>query len=315
MKKIVVLGPNPAWQKTLTFPRLIPGEVNRAATLKECASGKGVNFCRAACLHGKAEPHLIQFTGGANGNFLNEALNTEAQFPFVSIATAAPTRCCITCLNEEGKETTELIEPSFAATADEVSAFLAAVQQELPNSSGLALCGSLPGATDETLYAQAARLAAGYNVPVIADCCFNLDGLMASGADIILKINAGELKKLSGEHTVSDGMAKLFSSYNNLRFCAVTNGAGNAFASDGKQVAEYIIPTLENVVNPIGCGDTASASFSGELADGTDLFEAFRRALGCACANCLTPQPGDFSPEAAQKIISKITIKTFYKKD
>jgi fructose-1-phosphate kinase PfkB-like protein len=125
-----------------------------------------------------------------------------------------------------------------------------------------------------------------------------------------LKINAGELKKLSGEDTVSAGMQNLFATYSNLCFCAVTDGPASSFASDGKQLMQYDIPVLKNVINPIGCGDTASAAFSGELASGTEPFEAFRRALGCASANCLTPQPGDFSPEAAQQIISKITIKT-----
>ena len=310
MKKIVVLGPNPAWQKTLTFPRLIPGEVNRAAALRECASGKGVNFCRAACLHAKAKPFLIQFTGGANGDFINNELNISKPFPFISIATAAPTRCCITCLDEAGKLTTELIEPSFAATASEVSDFLTAVRQQLADAAILALCGSLPTGTDETLYAKAVQIAAAFHIPAVADCCFNLDGLMASGAAILLKINAGELKKLSGEDTVSAGMQKLFATYSNLCFCAVTDGPASSFASDGKQLMQYDIPVLKNVINPIGCGDTASAAFSGELASGTEPFEAFRRALGCASANCLTPQPGDFSPEAAQQIISKITIKT-----
>lgn len=309
--KLVVLGPNPAWQKTLTFPRLIPGEVNRAATRQERASGKGINFCRAAALHGKAFPLLIQFTGGENGRFINEDIPRfgVAGFPFISIATAAPTRCCITCLDAGQKITTELIEPSFAAAEKEVIDYLAAVEKELPDAALLALCGSLPTGTDENLYADAARIAARYAVPVVADCCFNLDGLMASGADIYLKINAAELAKLTGEKEIQSGMKTLFAAYKNLRFCAITNGAENSFASDGRQVAEYVIPRLENIISPIGCGDTASAVFSSELVNGTELFEAFRRALGYASANCLTPQPGDFSPDAAQQIIQNITIK------
>ncbi len=309
--KLVVLGPNPAWQKTLTFPRLTPGEVNRAAARQERASGKGINFCRAAALHGKAFPLLIQFTGGENGRFVNTDIPKfgTAAFPFISIDTAAPTRCCITCLDAEQKITTELIEPSFASSEKEVIAFLAAVEKELPGAGALALCGSLPTGTDENLYADAARIAAKNGVPVVADCCFNLDGLMSSGADICLKINAGELAKLTGESGISNGMKKLFNRYSNLRFCAITNGAESAFASNGERVAEYTIPKLENVINPIGCGDTASAVFSAELVSGTELFEAFRRALGYASANCLTPQPGDFSPDAAQQIIQNITIK------
>ena len=41
---LLVLGPNPAWQKTLFFDAFRPGQVNRAHRLEEFASGKGINF-------------------------------------------------------------------------------------------------------------------------------------------------------------------------------------------------------------------------------------------------------------------------------
>ena len=46
MKKLAVLGPNPAWQKTLFFPDFNKGAVNRARKMEELPSGKGINFCR-----------------------------------------------------------------------------------------------------------------------------------------------------------------------------------------------------------------------------------------------------------------------------
>ena len=68
MKKIAVLGPNPAWQKTLFFKNFIRGAVNRARRMEELPSGKGINFCRALKCHGRAESLLIQFCGGENGS-------------------------------------------------------------------------------------------------------------------------------------------------------------------------------------------------------------------------------------------------------
>ena len=48
MKKVTVLGANPAFQKTLTFDGFRQGKVNRAKDVTFTASGKGINFCRAA---------------------------------------------------------------------------------------------------------------------------------------------------------------------------------------------------------------------------------------------------------------------------
>ena len=62
------------------------------------------------------------------------------------------------------------------------------------------------------------------------------------------------------------------------------------------------------MVNPIGCGDTANAIWMSEILAGSDPFEAFRRALAAASANCLTAFPGSFSPAAAEEIAAGITI-------
>jgi hypothetical protein len=85
-------------------------------------------------------------------------------------------------------------------------------------SVAIALCGTLPTGTDPELYPRAAALATRKNIPVFADSYRNFSGLMASGADVFLKINAAELKELSGESSISSGISQLLSMYKNLRF-------------------------------------------------------------------------------------------------
>ena len=67
MNNIAVLGPNPAWQKTLFFDRFAYGKINRAKEMQQFPAGKGINFCRAAACHSRAVGRLVQFTGGENG--------------------------------------------------------------------------------------------------------------------------------------------------------------------------------------------------------------------------------------------------------
>lgn len=307
MSKLAILGPNPAWQKTLFFPDFTKGAVNRARKMEELASGKGINFCRALGCSGQSSFTLIQFSGGDNGAKLDAALK-KTDMEFISIPVSGPTRCCTTCLDENAQIMTELIEPSFPASADEAQAMLDAFEKTLSQASGAAFCGSLPDGTDPALYVKAALLAAKYGALLLIDACRDLDEVFASGAAIVLKINKEELEKLSGIPGVAPGMKKLFKEFPSLKYAAITDGPGTAFASDGTQLASYTLPPLPYVASPLGCGDTASAVLLSELCSNMALFPAFQKALAAASANCLNPTPGKFLPEEAAKLLPAYTL-------
>ncbi|MBS1370945.1 MAG: hypothetical protein HPZ91_13415 [Lentisphaeria bacterium] len=307
MKSIAALGPNPAWQKTLFFEQFNYGKINRAKEMQEFPAGKGINFCRAAACHGKAAGRLIQFTGGENGGKIRAGLADEGM-PVFSVKTQGPTRCCTTCLCLETQTMTEIIEPSFAADASEVRMLLDYFEDALDDSDAGAFCGTLPTGTDPMLYARAAAIAAELGKPLLVDSYQNLRPVLESGAELWLKINAEELQAMTGEQTVPAGLARVFES-SAVKLAAITDGPGKAYASDGKRVVAYTLPALEKIVNPIGCGDTASAVWASELLSGTDPFEAFRQALAAASANCLSAFPGSFSLSDSAAIVRSITME------
>ena len=308
MKKIAVLGPNPAWQKTLFFQDFIKGAVNRARKMEELPSGKGINFCRALSFHKRADFTLIQFSGGGNGAKLDAALQ-KTGMDFVSIPVSGPTRCCTTCLDENAQVMTELIEPSFPASEDESARMLEAFDKALETAAGASFCGSLPDGTDPALYVEAARLAGAHDVLLLIDAFRNMDEVFAAAGKIVLKINKEELEKLSGVSGVEPGLKTLFSGFPALKYAAITDGPEHAFASDGREIAEYVLPELPFVASPLGCGDTASAVLLAELCAGTALFPAFRTALAAASANCLNPTPGMFEPAEAEKLLPEYTVR------
>ena len=141
---ILAIGANPAWQKVLQFENLQHNAVNRAVQLWSFASGKGINFARAAHNWQCADVKLLQFAGGDNGKLLLDDLAKET-LDVKSIAVETPTRCCITCLSKADNSMTELIEPSQAPGAEAESAALEFIQQYIKTAGGLALCGQLPG--------------------------------------------------------------------------------------------------------------------------------------------------------------------------
>ena len=307
MKSIAALGPNPAWQKTLFFERFRYGAINRAREMQTFPAGKGINFCRAAACHGKVSARLIQFAGGENGDKIRAGLAAEGMAVF-SVDTAAPTRCCTTCLCFETQTMTEIIEPSFAADAAEVDVLLGQFDEWLRECDAGAFCGTLPTGTDPLLYPRAAAIAAKHGRPLLIDSYQNLRPVFESNTELWLKINTDELRAMTGEADVCAGLAKVFGS-SSVKLAAITDGPGKAYASDGRSVVAYELPALERIVNPIGCGDTASAVWASELLCGTDPFEAFRQALAAASANCLSAFPGSFSPADAEEIARGIRME------
>ena len=306
MKKIIVMGANAARQKILRFDSLRYGEVNRALEMIEVSAGKGINFCRAVKIWGKAEPEVIQFAGGENGAYLANAMEKEG-IASRTVRCQSPLRMCMTCIDERAGNATELIEPSGSADASECAEFIRLFDSALEGADGAALCGTLPGNTALELYYQVAELAVKRELPIQLDFYKGVEPLLdLPGA--ILKINREELGKITGIGEIVPALAKLFKLYK-ISLAAITDGPGNAYASDGKILASYNIPELTDIVSPIGCGDTASALFLSELFCGSDFVSAFRTALGGASANTESRIPAEFCPDRARELAALIKVE------
>lgn len=305
VKPILVLGANPAWQKTLFFRNFAYGDVNRSCRMETYPAGKGVNFCRAAKIWGRIEPELFQFAGGVNGKLLRDGLERE-ELAAVTVPVAGATRCCTTCLDESTRTMTELIEPSHAVSETEAAQLLQAFETALAGASGAAVCGSLPDGSSYTIYHRAAELAHKAGVMILFDAWQNIEPCLSAGKNI-LKINRQELSKMTGISDLRAALRALFSRFE-LQFAAITDGAGCAYASNGKTLFTYTLPPVAEVVSPLGCGDTASAVLLSEVVAGTPFEYAFQLALGAASANCLNGTSGSFDRSTAVKLSAKITV-------
>jgi len=299
MKPVIAVGLNPAWQKTLVFEKLNFYEVNRAKSVSLMASGKGINFVRAAGFWGKADSIVYQFAGGENGSKIVKYLDDEG-LKHYSEKVVPETRVCTTCLCLESGKMTELIEPSGTISPEESSSLLQALKTALPSSSGLALCGTYPPGISEEFYKDAASATAGLGLPVMMDAWMKVSSVIGAGCVDILKINMEELFALTGRSDVETAFGECFRMP--LKVIAVTAGPGNAYLGMAGKMWKYGIPKLDRIVNPIGAGDTVSAVFFSEYLAGTAPDEAFACGLAAASASCLTSRGGEFSREKAFEI-------------
>ena len=299
-REVLAVSLNSAWQKTLNFPTVHCGGVNRAVECHGAGGGKGVNVARVFRLLNEPVA-LAAFAGGSTGQLLCEELRQSGVRQLV-VESAGPTRCCYTVIDRERGEATELIEPSAPISQEETNALMTLLAQSMREFSAVALCGSLPPGVPDDIYAQIARLAHASGVPVVLDAVKSLDAVLREGVTL-LKINHSELRQLSTGNSMLQCAAALLARYPNLRWLAVTDGPEPAgfFSRNGSW--SITLPRLEHIVSPIGGGDCATAIMTRFIATGNtcdaDAARAFGHACACASASCLTDTPSVFDEAVA----------------
>ena len=143
---------NPALDKTLSVPRLRPGEIHRARFIRQDVGGKGINVSRALTALGIAS-RPIGFLGGATGQAMRNglaALGYDAAF----IEVTGETRQNLTLLDEATGVYTKINEPGPTVGPAHLAG-LADLVTSLARPADLwAFCGSLPPGAPADFYAD-----------------------------------------------------------------------------------------------------------------------------------------------------------------
>ncbi len=305
-KRILALGLNPAWQKSLFFDALRLGEVNRASEAHAMPSGKGVNFIRAARTWGGADAVVLQPVGGDTGRLIRDSLREEG-LAAVSIPVGAATRTCTTLICGESASATEIIEPSGELFREEIELLKQALERELAQADALALCGTYPPGITPDFYAWAALRARSAGKPVILDAYKGIHPALDAGVDVV-KINRAELTALTGCADIIESLFRLRRS-GLPAVLAVTDGGDDAFLAHSEGVWMFSVPPVETFTNPIGAGDTCTAVLFLEILSGTSPVEAFAKGLAAASASCMTSYPAVYSRSDAERLLKSVSAK------
>ncbi|MBF0431065.1 MAG: hypothetical protein HQK83_07290 [Fibrobacteria bacterium] len=290
MSRVLVVGLNPAWQKTLNFTSLQKGQVNRAESLHFCASGKGMNTAKVlSCF--KHQVSLLQIVGGDNGRRVVQACS---QYGINSIHLEVPgeTRVCNTLICRETMKETEIIEP-FAPgiPAAEISSKLISLINNSATYDAVVIAGQAPDGCENDIYG---KLLNAINADLtVLDAYKNISEALLKRVNVV-KINKMEvevLQKLYPEllHTNGHPEQKLF---------LITNGPSSArfnqLTGDDWEQADIPVPEIENVQNPIGAGDVVTGAFVHFSLCGLSAKDAFQKAIAAGTASCLSPVPAEF---------------------
>lgn len=206
----LIVGLNPALQRTITVPNLKVGSVNRGSKVLVGIGGKGQNAVVAAnCMESNMKPTLLQYLGnGFEGDALMSLLHSKTD-SLISIRTKATCRVCVTLLN--GDESTEIIEPSDSVLPSEIDALLTTLQAEYSShkAPSIAIMGSMPKGCPPNLYASIISKCANKDTKIVLDTVAGLaDSLQTAvslGSCVLLKVNANELLSLANKAAIASG--------------------------------------------------------------------------------------------------------------
>lgn len=304
---ILAAGLTPAWQQILVFDQLFLGEVNRAAEVHCCASGKVLNV-------GVALHHLgaASRTLAAGGGWSLAAMQGDLQqlgVPCRWITTASPTRVCTTVLDSGGQMTTELVENSPEFSADELAQYQHAYLEEAATAEVVVLSGSLPAKTPETYYRDLVARTPGRVVLDVRGAEL-LHALQSK--PFLVKPNRAELAKTLNRNLRHDAdlqTAMLELNAGGARWVVITDGPHAVWVSSASQIWKVQPPAID-VVNPIGSGDALAAGIAAGLDAGVEVLWAVRQGVAAAVDNATQLLPCRLDPQRVGELQKSVTITT-----
>jgi len=308
------VSPNPAIDKRMTLPELVPGEIHRARTVQAFPGGKSTHVAMVLKALG-AEPHWIGLCGGSTGSALLAGLN-QLGIKAQAASITAETRTNLEIIDAAGV-VTEIREPGEPVSAAELAAFERACAdwfEKGRESATVMFSGSLPVGAPPDFYATLIVAARKAGCRTFLDTSGEPLQLALASHPHFVKPNRDEAAGvLNSAINSRDAAANALSQLLSRGACSValSLGAEGLLYASGKSEPILFAPAIPLAAkSTVGCGDAALAGFAYATASGSSPEDALRTAAACAAANCLADSPGAVRKEVINKFQSQVRIES-----
>jgi len=300
---------NPAIDKSVLAPGFEAGKTNRCEVVRLDAGGKGINVAKV--LHRLGSPVCaLGLIGGANGRFILEALAAEG-IPADFVPVRGETRVNLKISDPEKGRETEINEPGFQVTAEELTQLKQKVKQHAAACEVVVLSGSLPPAAPPEIFAELIQLAKAQGARCFLDTNGAALALGLAAGPYLVKPNRVEVEELLNWPLL--GRPELVQAARTLTFmgceqAVISLGAEGAVGATGKQVL-FAQPPVVSVRSSVGAGDTMVAILVQAAVTGMPFAEAFRMAVAASAATVSMEGTKLADPAAIQALIPQVTME------
>jgi 1-phosphofructokinase family hexose kinase len=302
---------NPTLQKTLRFPSIYPGTVNRTGVHRLDASGKGINVTRVLTQLGKKAVHLTQLGGELRPLFLSLCEQDGLSLQWVE--SESQIRFCYTLLSDEDGAVTELIEESETVGDGTEERLLEKFDDIIAHTADLSwviISGTKAAGFSSAVIPAMTQRAKEKGLKVILDIKGkDLTESLKYQPDIV-KPNliefaadfAPELIKnndlMAIDNSAKERIKSVILDMAQKNKCGVilTNGSRRIFAAEADGFFEIEVQSVK-AVNSTGCGDAFTAGLAAALeplvpGEGASFREAISEGCRCGALNAALVSPG-----------------------
>lgn len=307
---LLVVATNPSVDRTLDLPRLVPGQVHRALSVRLGAGGKGLNVARAARTLGV--PCLATgFLAGHTGRLVADLARAEGLEADWHLLGSGETRNCH-LINHPGGDATVINEPGSAVPEAEWAAFEAHLDRLAADARAVALAGSLPPALDAEVYAALCRRLARRVGRVYVDSSTqHLGAVVGHPAGLVIKVNRAELAGAVGRPLDEPG--RMVAECRALvgagaEAVVVTLGAAGALGANRDGAWRVAGPEVR-LVSSVGSGDSFLAGMAAAALAGRPFPETLAWGAACGAANASTELPASFTRQDAERLLALCRVE------
>ncbi len=290
---ITTVSLNPAIDKTILLTDFRRGEVNRLTQVREDIGGKAINV--AKLLNRLTIPvQVCGFLGTRNKAYVEELLAGE-KLPCHFLEAPGATRTNIKLVELDRGITTDLNEPGFSLTGEELEKFTSLLLREAAHSDYMVLSGSLPGGLPATAYRDFISMVKPYTKVVLdADKALLSEGLKS--APYLIKPNLQELEsafhKSFSNHSEIIAFCQSLADRYGIELILVSMGDQGSLLITGSSCYQAE-PLQVEVKSTVGAGDSMLAGMLYGVKKGMTLPDAL--AFATACGTLAVTKEGTMS--------------------
>jgi fructose-1-phosphate kinase PfkB-like protein len=299
-KRFLCVCLNPVIQKTLVFPAIDMGEVNRTGSHRVDAAGKGICPTRVLTQCGEKAVNFTQLGGPMRDWFL--ALCHEDGLMVEWVESGSPLRCCTTLIETgPGHRATELVEEAIPVAGNTSDLLIQRFGELVASFDAVLLSGTVARGIRKGTMGSLAELgsAAGKHLYLdlkgedLHDCLQyrpvsvkpNLEELAHT-----MNVPYAEVRPdTAARALVEKAGRKYHEEYGT--YLIVTRGSESTLYWDGELLGEHPVDPV-TVVNPIGSGDAFGAGVARMLEGGADLRSAVAEGTRLGGLNASLLKPG-----------------------